>query len=213
MNTEKKKRKRDEEKKKKDDEEKEEKEQQQQTSSSKKVTDPKVAKRRRDDSSERASKKSKRHSHSSEGSSERKHKSKTNKHKKMKRDYDDPTVQKIEKLKKTIRGCGVPITGFHKDMSNDRTLRKLLEIIQKYEKDGMKEKMKRDELLKVRASIEAQREVDELKRIPKKLQISGKHPRKVTRNKPKYDIDLEKASSSASETPSETHSNYSSGAD
>jgi len=118
---------------------------------------------------------------------------------------------KIEKLKKTIRGCGVPLVGFHKDMSNDRTLRKLLQIVQEYEKDGMKQKMSSSEMSKVRSSIEAKREVDELRRIPKKLQISGKHPRKVKGKK--YDMDLDKASSSASETPSETHSNYSSGAD
>jgi hypothetical protein len=106
-------------------------------------------------------------------------------------------------------------------MSNDRTLRKLLQIIQEYEKDGMKEKMNRPEMLKVRSSIEAQREVEELKRIPKKLQLSGKYPRKVTRRKPKYDVVLpktgmefeEKETSSASETPSEEPSNYSSGAD
>jgi hypothetical protein len=105
-------------------------------------------------------------------------------------------------------------------MSNDRTLRKLLQIIQEHEKDGMKEKMSRSEMLRVRSSIEAQREVDELKRIPRKLQLSGKYPRKVTRKKPKYDLVLpktgldflDKETSSASETPSEA-SNYSSGAD
>jgi len=96
-------------------------------------------------------------------------------------------------------------------MSSDRTLRKLIQIIQLYEKEGMKEKMSRPDMLKVRASIASQREVDELKSIPTKLKVSGKHPRKVTRKKIKYDMDLEKSSSSASDESDP--SNYSSGAD
>jgi len=217
------KKRKDEEKKKKEEEkqhqlEKDEKDQQEKSEPAAKKNNYDKPKRRRDSSSERASRKTKRHSSSSGSESERKRKStKSNsKHssKKIKRDPEDPVVQKIERLKKVIRGCGVPLTGFHKDMSSDRTLRKLIQIIQSYEKEGMKEKMGRSDMLKVRASIEAQREVDELKSIPKKLQVSGKHPRKVTRNKPKYDMDLDKSSSSASdESPSEDPSNYSSGAD
>jgi len=108
----------------------------------------------------------------------------------------------------------VPLTGFHKDMSSDRTLRKLQQLIQKYEKEGMKERMQKEDMLKVRASIEAQREVDDLRSIPEKLQISGKHPRKVTRKKPKYDLDLEKSSSvSQSDESQSSISNYSSGPD
>jgi len=172
-------------------------------------------KRRRDSSSEeRPSKKSKRHSSSDSESSERKHKSR----RKPKKDLDNPDIQRIERLKKVIRGCGVPLTGFTKTMSNDRTLRKLKQIIAEHESDGMREKMTRSEMMKVRSAIEANREVEELKRIPKKLQISGKHPRKATRKKLSYDTDLpktgyefiDKDSTSVSESESrESTSNYS----
>jgi len=102
-------------------------------------------------------------------------------------------------------------------MSNDRTLRKLKQIIAEHEKDGMKEKMTKSEMMKVKSAIEANREVEELKRIPKKLQISGKHPRKVTRKKVTYDTDLPKTGldfldkdSSVSDSDShESTSNYS----
>jgi hypothetical protein len=145
-------------------------------------------KRKRDSSEERPHKKSKRRSSSE--SDDRRHKPKHRS--KPKKDLDNPDVRRIERLKKVIRGCGVPITGFHKDMSNDRTIRKLKQIIADHESDGMRENMNRSEMLKVRSAIEAQREVDELKRIPKKLQISGRHPRKVHRNKISYDTDLPK---------------------
>jgi hypothetical protein len=104
-------------------------------------------------------------------------------------------------------------------MSNDRTLRKLKQTIAEHESDGMREKMTRSEMMKVRSAIEANREVEELKRIPKKLQISGgKHPRKATRKKVSYDTDLpktgyefiDKDSTSVSESESrESTSNYS----
>jgi len=173
-------------------------------SSKKSIEKPK---RKRDSSEERPHKKSRRHS-SSESDDRRqkpKHRSKP------KKDLDNPDVRRIERLKKVIRGCGVPITGFHKDMSNDRTIRKLKQIIADHERDGMRENMRRSEMIKVRSAIEAQREVDELKRIPKKLQISGRHPRKVHRNKISYDTDLPKTGlyfldkdSSSSESESST---------
>jgi len=157
-------------------------------SSSKKSTEK--SKRKRDSSEERPHKKSRRHSSSGSESGDRRHKPKPRS--KPKKDLDNPDVRRIERLKKVLRGCGVPITGFHKDMSNDRTIRKLKQIIAEHEKDGMSENMSKSEMIKVRLAIEAQKEVDDLKRIPKKLQISGRHPRKVHRNKVSYDTDLPK---------------------
>jgi len=186
-------------------------------SSSKKSTEK--SKRKRDSSEERPHKKSRRHSYSGSDSDDRRTKPKHRS--KPKKDLDNPDVRRIERLKKVLRGCGVPIIGFHKDMSNDRTIRKLKGIIQDHEKDGMRENMSKSEMLKVRSAIEAQKEVDDLKRIPKKLQISGRHPRKVHRHKVSYDTDLPKTGlyfldkdSSSSESESSSTSkkdpNYSS---
>jgi len=52
--------------------------------------------------------------------------------------------------------------------------------MEEYEKFGMKEKMSKSEMKKVRTAIEHQKEVDELKNIPKKLQvIDTRIPRKA----------------------------------
>jgi len=172
-------------------------------------------KKRRSSSPEKPSKKSKRHSDSESESRERRKRSKRSS-KKSTVDMDDPVVRRIDRLKKNIRGCGVPLTGFTKDLDNEASLKKLRQIIADNEKFGMKEKMTKPEILKVRKTVTANREIEELERIPKKLKVSGKHPRKArTKNVhydglPKTGLDYLDKDSSVSESEKEESSNYSS---
>jgi len=139
------------------------------------------------------------------------------------KDIDDPQVRKIDRLKKNLRACGVPITGFHRDESNSRALHKLQEMIKQYEDYGLKEgRMSDTEIIKARTAITAKREVDELKLIPRKLQIPHKDQndrrrpvRRVARKKVSYDVPFPKTGveevdkeSSVSDSKYET-SNYS----
>jgi len=82
---------------------------------------------------------------------------------------DDPKIKKIERLKKVLRGCGVPLIGFHTDLTEDQVLEKLQHLIDVHSKEGLKEKMSREKMVRVRATIQANREVEELKCIPKKI--------------------------------------------
>jgi len=175
-------------------------------------------KKHRTNSPEKPSKKSKRHSYDSDSESrDRKKKSKRSPKKSTKDiDLEDPVVRRIDRLKKTIRGCGVPLTGFTKDLDNETSLKKLRQIIADNEKVGMKEKMGRSEMIKVRKTVTANREIEELERIPKKLKVSGKHPRKARSKNVHYDglpktgVDFLDKESSGSESEKEESSNYSS---
>jgi len=81
-------------------------------------------------------------------------------------------VRKNEKLRKVIRGCGLPLTGFSRDMTEEDINKKLKRIIREHEDEGMREGMGRSEMKKVRASILGKREIEDLKQIPKILQIA-----------------------------------------
>jgi len=142
-------------------------------------------KRRRENSSDRPSKKSKRRTSSESESRDRKRKTTTKpKHstkKKSSKNMDDPKIKKIERLKKVLRGCGVPLIGFHTDLTEDQVLEKLQHLIDVHSKEGLKEKMSREKMVRVRATIQANREVEELKCIPKKLQMDTKGNSRPTR--------------------------------
>jgi len=89
-----------------------------------------------------------------------------------KKDLDDPVVKKNDELRKIIRGCGVPLNGFSRDMTQDEIQKKLKKIIKDHEDEGMKESMRDKEMKKVRASILGKREIEDLLQIPKILQIA-----------------------------------------
>jgi len=183
--------------------------------------DKKKSKRKRDSASEhRSSKKSRKYSTSESDSDtyKRRRRHRTKKY----RNPDDPVVKKIEQLRKVIRGCGVPLTGFSQDMSDDRILKKLRKIIEENEKYGMKEKMKKSEMHRVKATIEGKREVEDLLQIPKKLATVDRNvPRKTRKRNISYEIvfpttgvdDVDKIPSSSSPSDSEQISNYSSGSE
>jgi len=112
-------------------------------------------------------------------------------------------LKKIESLKKILRGCGLPLTGYGNKYDSD-TLKKLQKVISQHEKDGMKEKMTRSQMSKVRSLLEKQREIDELKNIPKKLivQEGSTRDRRKTKKKINYAYEFPKlgANDDASET-------------
>jgi len=160
--------------------------------------------------SDRHRRKSKRYSSSESSSPERRSKRKKRSHK------DDPAVKRIESLKKVIRGCGVPITGFHRDESYEQVIRKLEKIIDEHKHEGMKVRMSRPEMLKVRSTVQANRELEELKHIPKKLQFDKPTIRKVARKQVNYNFAFPKTGvaevdkeSSVSSSDREDTSNYS----
>lgn len=143
----------------------------------------------------------------SESDESQDHKRKT---KKQKIDLSDPQVKKIESLKKIIRGCGLPLTGLG-NKYDGKTLKSLQTIISQHEKDGMKEKMSRSQMSKVRSLLEKQREIDELKNIPKKLIVKegSTRDRRKTKKKinyayefPKTGTDLDEEDESESESSS-----------
>jgi len=136
--------------------------------------------------------KSKKHKYSSESNSEdsiSESKSEPKKRKKVKIDLNDPQVKKIEALKKVIRGCGVSLTGYT-NKHDAVTLKKLQKIISEHEKDGMKENMSRKQMIKVRNLIGKQREIEELKNIPKKLIVQAGSARDRRKTKKKSELCL-----------------------
>jgi hypothetical protein len=160
--------------------------------SSQRKSQDKKSKRRRShsdsDDSDRPAKKPKRYSYtsSSESDSYRRKKNK-------KKDLDDPVVRKNERLRKLIKDCGVPLQGFSRDLSEEEIQKKLKKIIRDHEDEGMKERMDRSEIRRVRASISGKREIEELKQIPKNLQITepkkgGRELRKVVKKRQSNDL-------------------------
>jgi len=143
------------------------------SSQRKRSRDKKRSKRRRSSDSydsERHTKKQKPKRYSTSSSSESDSYRRRRKYKK--KDLDDPVVKRNDELRKTIRGCGVPLNGFTRDMTEDQIQKKLKKIIKDHEDEGMKETMSDREMKKVRSSILGKREIEDLLQIPKILQIA-----------------------------------------
>jgi len=110
-----------------------------------------------------------------------------------------------------VRGCGLPLTGFGNKYDAD-TLKKLQKIISEHEKDGMKENMNRKQMTKVRNLLEKQREIEELKNIPKKLiiQEGSTRDRRKTKKKVNYAYEFPKTGVNDVDESSESDSSSSS---
>jgi len=66
----------------------------------------------------------------------------------------------------------VQLHGFSRDLTEEEINKKLKRIIRDHEDEGMKERMGSQEMSKVRSSILGKREIEELRQIPKILQIA-----------------------------------------
>jgi len=78
-------------------------------------------------------------------------------------------LQKIDTLKKVIRGCGFKVQGITKNMSNTKIIQKLQQIMSEYENEGMKERMTIKEIKKFKAIRASDKELADLQLAKKNI--------------------------------------------
>jgi len=71
-------------------------------------------------------------------------------------------TEKVEKIKKLFRKCGLSLAGITKEMSSEKALRKLRKVIEVNSEDGLKEKMTEKEIASFRSKRKRDTELADL---------------------------------------------------